>query len=483
MVNAGSKPGSKTEPEIVCVDLDGTLVQTDTLYELFILGLKQNIFLIFIAAFWLLKGKAFFKAKLSDYVNLPPETLLYNNSVLDYIKQKRAAGASIYLVSASHQKVTDAVASHLGLFAGQIGSTESNNIKGQAKADLLNSKFGEFGYEYIGNDDPDLAVWKSSASAVVVGDNKRLITKAKKNNSNVKVLPGLAKAGWKPYLKLMRPHQWVKNVLIFVPLVLSHSIFDLDKALLTALGFILFSLAASGIYVFNDLVDINNDRTHPLKAKRPLACGAVSIVHGAVLGIILWSVSLSLSYVYFDYLFLLIVGYITLNFLYSFVLKRLVLVDVVVLAVFYIVRIIVGAVITGVELSFWLLTFSLFVFFSLALVKRYSEITLFTKATTDVQGRGYSREDEFITAVLGITSGLVSVLVMALYINDEHTRIMYSNSSWLWLAIPALLYWISRLWLLANRKVLTDDPISFAIKDKVSYLILSILLVSVYMAI
>ena len=183
-----------------------------------------------------------------------------------------------------------------------------------------------------------------------------------------------------------------------------------------------------------------------------------------------------------DYLFLILAGYIVLNFAYSFMLKRLVLVDVVLLAGFYIIRIITGAVITEVDLSFWLITFSLFVFFSLALVKRYSEIALYTEESSEVKGRGYIREDEFITSILGVASGLISVLVMALYIRDEHTRIMYSDSNWLWLTIPALLYWVSRLWLLAHRKMLAEDPIYFAIKDKESYLILIVLLFSVYMA-
>ena len=471
-----------TAPEVICVDLDGTLVHTDTLYELCILALKQNLLLIFVIPIWLFRGKAFFKAKLSSCAEIPTETLLYNDAVLEYLKKKKTGGASLYLVTASHQNIANAVAKYLGFFTDQFGSTEHNNIKGKNKADFLNEKFGEFGYEYIGNDDSDLSVWKSSSRAVVVSDSGHLFEKAKKINKDVTSLPALTKSGFKSYLKLMRPHQWVKNVLILLPLVLSHSFTDVDKVLLSVYGFILFSLTASGIYIFNDLVDISNDRVHPVKSKRPLAAGEVSVVHGVMLGLLLWTVSLTVAYLKFDYLFLILLGYIVLNFLYSFLLKRLVLVDVVVLAGFYIIRIITGAVIIKVALSFWLITFSLFVFFSLALVKRYSEIALYTQDSTEVKGRGYLREDEFITTILGVASGLVSVLVMALYIHDDRTRIMYSDSNWLWLTIPALLYWVSRLWLLAHRKLLTEDPIRFAIRDKESYLILGILLFSVYMA-
>ncbi|VAW90845.1 hypothetical protein MNBD_GAMMA21-582 [hydrothermal vent metagenome] len=471
-----------TSPEVICVDLDGTLVHTDTLYELCILALKQNLLLIFALPIWLFKGKAFFKAKLSSHAEIPTETLLYNDAVIEYLKNKKADGANIYLVTASHQNVANAVAKHLGFFADQFGSTEHNNIKGKNKADFLNARFGEFGYEYIGNDDSDLNVWESSSRAVVVSENEHLFEKAKKINKDVISLPSLNKSSLKSYFKLMRPHQWVKNVLILVPLVLSHSVTDVDKVLLSAIGFILFSLTASGIYVFNDLVDISNDRVHPIKSKRPIAAGEVSVLHGVVLGLLLWIISLSVAYFNFDFLFLILLGYIVLNFLYSFLLKRLVLVDVVVLAGFYIIRIITGAVIVKVALSFWLITFSLFMFFSLALAKRYSEIALYTRESTEVKGRGYIREDEFITTILGVASGLVSVLVMALYIHDDRTRIMYSDSNWLWITIPALLYWVSRLWLLAHRKLLAEDPIRFAIRDKESYLIFGVLLFSVFMA-
>ncbi|MGD9386390.1 MAG: hypothetical protein PVF28_07525, partial [Thioalkalispiraceae bacterium] len=210
--------------------------------------------------------------------------------------------------------------------------------------------------------------------------------------------------------------------------------------------------------------------------------GEVPVAHAFVIGSVLWLIALVTSFIYFDILFLLILGYIVLNFAYSTVLKKLVLIDVVVLAGFYTVRIIIGSLVTGVELSFWLLTFSLFVFFSLALVKRYSEIAFHTQKESEVKGRGYVSEDELVTTILGVASGLVSILVMALYIHDPHTRELYSNANWLWLTIPALLYWMSRLWLLAHRNLITDDPVIFALKDIESYLVVVILIFAFYMA-
>jgi len=256
-----------------------------------------------------------------------------------------------------------------------------------------------------------------------------------------------------------------------------------DKIIAACYGFFLFSFAASGIYIFNDLFDLKHDRAHPSKSRRQLASGEVPVAHGFVVGMLLWTVSLTVSFIYFKLLFLLIAGYIVLNFVYSTILKKAVLVDVVVLAGFYTVRIIIGAVMAGVGLSFWLLTFSLFVFFSLALVKRYSEIAFQTRKKSEVKGRGYHAEDALITTILGVASGLLSVLVMALYIHDPRTQELYSNPNWLWFTIPALLYWMSRLWLLAHRNLIKDDPIIFALKDIESYVTAAVLVFGFYMAI
>ena len=474
---------TETELQPLCVDLDGTLVFTDTLHESLILLLKNNPLFIFLLPLWVLKGKAYFKDQIAKRVNITAELLPYNKSVLEYIKERTEQGVKAYLVTASHQSVADAVAKHLGLFTEQFGSSDSSNYKGTKKTALLNEKFGRGQYDYIGNDKADLSVWTDSANAVVASHNNGLLRKAKAINANASQLKSDTKARPISYLKMMRIHQWIKNVLILLPLLLSHAITDLDKILQVCYGFFLFSFAASGIYIFNDLFDLNNDRAHPKKSKRQLASGEVPIARGFILGTLLWSISLIVSLIYFEILFLLIVGYIVLNFLYSTVLKKLVLIDVVVLAGFYTIRIIIGSVMTGADLSFWLLTFSLFVFFSLALVKRYSEIAFHTKDNTGVRGRGYHSEDELITTILGVASGLMSVLVMALYIHDPHTQQLYSNTNWLWFTIPVLLYWMSRLWLLAHRRLITDDPMLFALKDAESYVTALLLMFGFYMAI
>jgi len=474
---------SKTNPQILCVDLDGTLVLTDTLHESLILLLKHNVLLVFLLPLWLLKGKAYFKDQIARRTKLSPEFLPYNETVINYVKERNKEGVKSYLVTASHQSVADSVADHLGIFSGQFGSDAQNNYKGSNKAQFLNDRFGQDQYEYIGNDTADLPVWKNSGRAIVASQSESLLRRAQSENDNTSQLKSNIKTNLRSYLKMMRIHQWVKNLLILLPLLLSHSITDIDKILLACYGFILFSFAASGIYIFNDLTDLNHDRAHPKKSKRQLASGEVPVAHGFVMGSLLWSVSLIISFIYFDLLFLFIIGYIILNFVYSIYLKKLVLIDVVVLAGFYTLRIIIGSVMTSVALSFWLLTFSLFVFFSLALVKRYLEITIHTKERSEVKGRGYHREDDIITIILGVASGLMSVLVMALYIHDPHTQQLYTNSNWLWLTIPVLLYWMSRLWMLAHRRQIVDDPILFALKDVESYITAAILAFGFYMAI
>lgn len=473
----------KTYPQILCVDLDGTLVLTDTLHESLIELLKKNILFIFILPIWILKGKAYFKDQIAKRVKLSPRSLPYNQLVLDYIDTRNQEGAESYLVTASHQSIAEDIATHLGVFAGYMGSNDEHNYKGSSKAILLNNKFGKGQYEYIGNDNADLPVWKDSARAVVASNSQRLQTKAKKTSKDLIVLGSHIQTSFLSYVKAMRIHQWVKNVLILLPLLLSHSILDSEKVLLAFYGFILFSFAASGIYIFNDLIDLGHDRVHPLKSRRPMASGEVPAVHGFMLGILLWAVSLIVSFIYFKLLFLLITGYIVLNFVYSTILKKVVLMDVVVLAGFYTIRIIIGSVMTGVGLSFWLLTFSLFIFFSLALVKRFSEIAFHTDEKSQVKGRGYHSEDELVTTILGVSSGLISILVMALYINDPHTTELYADANWLWLTIPALLYWVSRLWLLAHRKMITDDPILFALKDIESYVTGAVLVFAFSMAV
>lgn len=465
----------------VCVDLDGTLVRTDTLAESILQLFKYHFFRFLILPFWLLKGRVYLKSRVAEYTSVNARLLPYNLAVLDYLKSEKDSGAKLYLVTASMQKTADAVAGHLGIFDGQYGSTEKVNYKGRNKAQLLNELFGPGNYDYIGDSRADRAVWQHSQQAIVV-NNPALARQVRASGVNTREIHCVGKHPWLAYLKMIRMHQWVKNLLIFFPLILSHSILDLDKVFETLTGFILFSLTASGIYVFNDLLDLNNDRTHPRKSRRALASGDVPVLHGLLVGVVLWGVALGVSFARYDFLFVLLTGYIALNFIYSTILKRLVLLDVVVLAGFYILRLIVGAVMTGDTLSFWLITFSLFIFFSLALIKRYIELAHHMQGRSAIRGRGYSKEDEVITSILGVASGLVAVLVMALYIHDTRTLELYAHADWLWMTIPALLYWISRLWMLAHRNEIGDDPISFAIRDPESYLVAVVLSLSIYLA-
>ncbi|MGD8926321.1 MAG: UbiA family prenyltransferase, partial [Thioalkalispiraceae bacterium] len=306
----------------LCVDLDGTLVLTDCLHESIIQLLKQNLFYMFALPIWVLHGKAYFKDQIAKRVSLTAEFLPYNNSVLNYIKKRKSNTVEVYLVTASHQSIADNIAKHLGIFSGQFGSDSKHNYKGNNKAEFLDKQFGKGQYEYIGNDSADLSVWRHSGVATVASNNNNLLKKAKALGGKVNHIPQKYKLSPIPYIKMMRVHQWVKNTLIFLPLVLAHSFTDVTKLLDAFFGFILFSFAASGIYIFNDLVDLNHDRAHPVKSKRPLASGMVPVAHGLIVGGLLWIIALSTAYVYFDLLFFFILGYIILNFAYSTIFKK-----------------------------------------------------------------------------------------------------------------------------------------------------------------
>jgi len=284
-------------------------------------------------------------------------------------------------------------------------------------------------------------------------------------------------------LRAMRPHQWVKNVLIFAPLILSFQFMDPELVIRALLAFIAFSLSASSLYIINDLLDIDSDRLHPKKKNRPFASGKLSMRWGIGQAIVLLVIALVLAvYINTEFLVALII-YSVLSAAYSFKLKRVVLLDVSILAVLYTLRIIAGTYAVSLDLSYWLIVFSIFMFTSLAMVKRVSELyNLMLQDKEKVEGRGYVVKDREIILALGSASGFVSILVFALYIHDPLIVHRYTQPEWLWLIVPALLYWIGRVWIIAHRGKMDEDPIVFALHDKLSYAILVFIAIGVFMA-
>ena len=463
---------SAQEVQNLCVDLDGTLVRSDTLLELILAAVKASPFVIVKIIFWLLKGKAHFKSRLVEQADLNVKTLPYNDEVCAFLRAQRAEGRRLTLATASHERVAKAIADELGFFDQVIASTEEKNLRGQPKADRLVQEFGEGQFSYAGNDAHDLPVWRHAASAVVVTDSNRFVDQVpipiEKVFSTGRRPPARA------FLKAMRLHQWAKNSLLFVPVLTAHTYNDMSALTSALLAFLAFSLCASGTYIVNDLLDIESDRKHPEKRKRPFAAGDLSPIAGVVGAAVLLigAFAMSLAFLPDWFTVLLAVYYVTTTF-YTFWLKRISTLDVMTLAGLYTLRILAGSAAVSVEPSFWILLFSMFLFLSLAYLKRYIELEQLRQSDSGkVTARGYSIFDTETTFVLGAVTGSVAALVMALYINNPSVAADYRTPELLWFLSLALLYWINRIWVGARRGKIDHDPVVFAVKDKVSLSIL-----------
>ena len=482
MTNSDSETLGNTSLPL-CVDLDGTLIQTDSLWESCLRLVSQNAFMLLLLPFWLFLGKAGFKHKVSQHVDLDPSSLPFNTQLLKYLTQQRLHNRHIVLVTAANKKIAEAIAQHLNIFDEVLASDDSHNLSGKNKAQLLCDKFGEKGFVYAGNANVDLNVWQYSAAAIVVNAYEALATKAKQITSIEESFPAEKKPSLKVILKAMRIHQWVKNLLIFTALVLSHNWFDANALQSIVYAFFSFSFAASAIYLINDLMDLEADRNHHSKKHRPLASGVLPIQWAIMIVPILLILSYALAYQTNTNFITVLTTYLVLTTAYSLYLKPIALLDVITLTSLYTIRIIAGAVAIDVPLSHWLLAFSMFIFLSLALIKRFSELkNLIEQGETKSVARGYHVDDLTAVSLFGITSGYISVMVLVFYIHDLQAGTLYNQPNWLWFVAVTVLYWISHMWLLAFRGQMNEDPVLFAIHDRTSYFISLFVLISLYLA-
>jgi 4-hydroxybenzoate polyprenyltransferase len=467
------------------VDLDGTLILTDLLLESANKYLTEHPFQFFKPLLWLLDGKIKLKTELAQLVNLDVSTLPYNLDLIDWLKLQKNQGRRLVLATASHKVLADQVARHLNIFDEVLATEGDVNLKAAAKTDALVARFGEGGFDYVGNDWPDLQVWAKAHTAHVVGASSALLARVRSLGNLGKVWSTNVPSTWLSILKAMRMHQWLKNLLVFVPLLAAHKYTELDRDALALMAFIVFSLTASCVYLLNDLIDLQVDRQHLRKRDRPFASGTLGLLKGWAMWPTLLMFAVALSVSFMPTLFTVSLGvYFVLTIAYSLRLKSMVVVDVMTLAGLYTLRIIAGAAAIGVAVSFWLLLFSMFIFLSLALIKRYSELKIARDAAKQgsLPGRGYVPDDLEMVSSLGGSSGFIAVLVLALYIQDAQTARMYVTPQLIWLVCPALLFWIARAWLIAHRGRMNDDPIVFAIKDKVSWGVGTFLLVVLALA-
>lgn len=414
----------------LCVDLDGTLIATDSLWESILVLLRQNFWLSFLLPIWLLKGKAYFKHQIAQHCTLDVATLPYNEQVLDFLKL--AKDRKLVLATAANQKIAQAVADHLQIFAEVMASDEQINLIGVTKRDALQKKFGT--YSYIGDSSADIPILQAAQEAYLVSPSSSLLKQCPAKKVFTAPKPTL-----KTWLKALRPHQWVKNVLIFLPLMLAHQILDTAKLTDTMLAFLAFSLMASAGYVLNDLLDLAADRMHPSKSKRPFASGKLPIQYGLPIFVVLVTVGffISLYWLALEFTSMLAL-YLLITMSYSFYLKKKLVVDVIVLAGLYTHRILAGGLAASVEVSSWLLAFSMFMFMSLALLKRYVELRHLTNKKK-VRNRGYEIGDINMIASMGPTSGYLAILVFSLYISSDKVTTLYSSPFILWLTCPILL--------------------------------------------
>jgi len=452
------------------VDLDGSIISTDMLHESALRAFRHHPLDLFRIPLWLFKGKAALKRILASRAEFDPETLPYNLELLSWLRQQKADGRTLVLCTASDRSIADAVAAHLGIFDEVIASDGLINLAGKSKAELLERRFGHLGFDYVGNSSADLAVWERANRAVVVNASadlaKRVETVCKVQQVFSRELLGLM-----TFLSVLRVHQWLKNLLLFVPVVAAHQLMVTDNLSTLALAFFSFSLCASAVYIVNDLFDLESDRQHLHKRARPFASGQVPVWMGVALAPLLLAASLILGMYVDGHFIAWLVFYFLVTCAYSWGIKRLVLLDCLALAMLYTLRIIAGAAAAGLTMSFWLLAFSTFLFLSLAFVKRYAELALQRFSGKErTHGRGYLTSDAPLIQTLGIASGYASVLVLALYINSDAVVKIYRVPEYIWGAVPIMLFWVSWMWMQAHRGNMHDDPLVFAVKDKTSLL-------------
>ena len=452
------------------VDLDGTLIRTDMLHESTLRVLRDHPFYLLFIPYWLSQGKAVLKRNLSNRTGFDPSSLPYNHELLDWLKQQRTQGRKLILCTASDHTIALAISEYLGIFDEIMASDGTTNLAGKHKAEALEQRFGHAGFDYAGNSRADLAVWQRARQAIVVNASAKVAQKAAHVCEVERVFPPHA-VGFSACRRMLRIHQWMKNGLLFVPLLAAHQLTNTDAWLALIMAFFSFSLCASSVYIVNDLLDLESDRQHPRKCNRPFASGLIPASIGVALAPLLLLGSFALAQHVGDRFLSWLLFYFVLTCAYSWGLKRLMLVDCLTLAILYTLRIVAGAAAISMELSFWLLAFSVFLFLSLAFVKRYAELEVqLLSGKQKTHGRGYYTSDAPLLQTMGMASGYAAILVLAFYLNSDAVIKLYQTPELVWGTVPIMLFWISWMWMKAHRGEMHDDPLVFAVKDKASLL-------------
>ena len=468
----------------LCADMDGTLLETDSLWESLLALLGTHPWTIFLIPIWLLRGKAAFKQEIGRRATLNISTLPLREDVVEFLRQEKKKGRKLIMATAADRRIASAVAQRLGLFDAVLASDGKTNLSNSNKKRAIQAFLGGKEFDYAADSKVDLPIWACARTAILVGPTAKLLDIAQKR-LRVGTVFARRKICWSALWSALRPKHWVKNLLVFVPLVMAHQVSDHSLLAQAVLAFASFSLCASGVYVLNDLLDLESDRLHPSKKTRVFASGAVPLWAGVVLAPALMSAASLVATQLPRLFFAEIAVYAAAAVFYSTYAKRTPLVDVLLLTGLYLVRLLSGGAVTHIPVSPWLLAFSMFLLLSLAFTKRYTELIKQTGGDERPGGsskRNYLTKDADLIRQFGVASGYISVLVLALYVNGREVTALYRHPQWIWLACPLLLFWISRVWFLANRGQLNEDPVLFAVRDSVSYILGLIILLIIFVA-
>lgn len=443
----------------IYVDLDGTLIKSDVSIDAFVSFIRAAPHKIFLLFLWLFKGKSYLKEKIARIIKVNPEHLPYNQELLEFLKKEAEKGIDIFLISGSDQSYVKKVAQYLGFFENYWGSNRSNNLISHQKIHLMrheNPKLSNF--IYIGNSTSDIAIWQQATQIIAINPSI-FVQKWLKKHQKISSTFIDKKNNLFLSLRLMRVYQWVKNILIFIPLLLNHKLMNAELIQMFFKTFISFSLTCSFVYIMNDIFDVSLDRAHPRKKLRPIASGDITVVKALILAFCCLILALGISFT-IPKMWGIIFAYVLITFAYSIKIKLIPYLDVLLLTMLYVYRIFIGCITGGVDCSNWIIGFSFFLFLGLVLLKRYTEIT------TVGARRGYNKNDIILLQQAGISCSMISMLVFILYIENPKSLVTFHNLFPLWMMVPGFIFGYLRLWRAAFHKKMTDDPILYLFYDR-----------------
>lgn len=456
----------------LCVDLDNTLVRTNTLAEAIGGALRVKPAALFLIPLWALRGQARLWSAVIGIFRPDASLLPYVGAVLDLVRKEASTGRRVVLATGAHESVARDVAAQVGHFVEVLASNGTTHLVGRNKADALEARFGAKGFDYVGDSFGDLAAFRACRQAYVVSPSRRLSRRLKRESiPAVQVSAPAEEARTGGLLSAMRPRQWAKNLLVFLALLLSHRFADTEALRNSVFTFALMCLASSAAYILNDIGDVEADRRHPHKRFRPFACGAASIQQGLPAAVLLSVLAVSLGWFVAPAVSLLLTLYLLATLLYSVWLKKLLIVDVILLSAFYLFRLFLGSAATGIRISSWTALFCLFLFTGLAAVKRFAEVrNNASRSAGFVDRRAYVPEDAMPLMSIGTSCFIGAVVAFGLYLGSPDVRALYRHPDYLWFVCPILLGWTSRLWIMSHRGELHgEDPVAFALRDRWSY--------------